>query len=142
VCSDITTALASLSHDDRQDESISHALRLKTAWALGDYRLFFKLYQNAPKMAGHLIDWFVERERKNAMKAIVKAYVYIVFLELCSKSHVSGPFSELLVFSIHCILFYPARQNNSQIFIQIQQTFSIIHSPRLFPFPFLYLFTS
>jgi hypothetical protein len=61
---------------EKKDECISHALKLRTAWSLQNYRRFFCLYKNAPKMSGYIIDWFIERERKAALRIIIKSYVY------------------------------------------------------------------
>ncbi|XP_053393321.1 leukocyte receptor cluster member 8 homolog isoform X2 [Mercenaria mercenaria] len=72
---DINMALTDLSKDDRNDECIKHALHVRSAWALSNYHKFFQLYLNAPKMAGYLMDKFVGRVRKSALKAAVKAYV-------------------------------------------------------------------
>lgn len=71
---DITTELVYLTPALRADECVAHALSLRAAWALGNYYRFFKLYLQAPRMASYLIDKFVERERKVALRAIVKTF--------------------------------------------------------------------
>ncbi|XP_026854920.2 leukocyte receptor cluster member 8 homolog isoform X2 [Electrophorus electricus] len=71
---DLTTELVYLTPELREDECVSHALALRAAWALGNFHRFFQLYKCAPRMAAYLIDKFVERERKLALRAILKTF--------------------------------------------------------------------
>lgn len=81
---DITTELTYLTAELREDPCVSHALGLRAAWALGNYHRFFILYRAAPRMSAHLIQKFVERERRQALKAMLKTYrpvLPIVFVQ-------------------------------------------------------------
>ncbi|KAK6187832.1 hypothetical protein SNE40_005769 [Patella caerulea] len=78
---DMTTALSLLSASDHEDKCIKHALKVRSSWACNNYHNFFKLYLSAPKMSAYLMDWFVERVRKTAIKAIVKSYRPLISLD-------------------------------------------------------------
>ncbi|KAF9182570.1 hypothetical protein BGZ51_003216 [Haplosporangium sp. Z 767] len=72
--SDIIAMLASLTAEQKKDQAVKHALKVRTALASSNYHQLFKLYLTAPNMGGYLMDQFVDRERVEAMKAICKAY--------------------------------------------------------------------
>lgn len=71
---DLTTELAYLTPALRADASVAHALALRAAWALANYHRFFRLYRAAPPVAARLIDKFAERERRAALKAMIKTF--------------------------------------------------------------------
>ncbi|CAG9761619.1 unnamed protein product [Ceutorhynchus assimilis] len=69
---DIMTILKSLSKEEKLDSVISFALKVRSAWGAGNFHKFFALYHMAPLMTGFLMEWFVERERKEYLKCIIK----------------------------------------------------------------------
>lgn len=83
---ELKTILAHLSAQQKGDEVVKHALQVCQAWSLGNYARFFKLYERPPKMSGYLMDWFVMRERRNAVKAMVKAYRPVLPVEYIERA--------------------------------------------------------
>ncbi|KAL0638426.1 hypothetical protein Q9L58_002569 [Maublancomyces gigas] len=71
---DMNDLLANLTPTDKQDKSVQHALQVRSVLAAGNFHRFFKLYLEAPKMGGYLMDSFIARERMSAMCTICKAY--------------------------------------------------------------------
>lgn len=69
---DVMTIMKLLTKEDKEDSCIAFTLKLRSAWGMGNFHRFFKLYQSAPLMAGFLIDWFIERERKSYIKMFIK----------------------------------------------------------------------
>lgn len=71
---DMNDLLANLTPVDKQDKSVQHALQVRSVLAAGNFHRFFKLYLEAPKMGGYLMDSFIARERMSAMCTICKAW--------------------------------------------------------------------
>lgn len=76
-CADLTKTIVELTPDERQDPCVSFALKISTACIVNNYKMFFKLYKEAPRMTGYLLDLFVPRIRKTAITSMIKAYVFI-----------------------------------------------------------------
>ncbi|KAK4023418.1 hypothetical protein OUZ56_008830 [Daphnia magna] len=82
IVKDLNTTMASLTPTEKSDECVAHALEVRSSWALANFRRFFRLYNHAPRMSSHLISWFADRERKLALKTLIKAYVFRLFFLL------------------------------------------------------------
>jgi hypothetical protein len=65
--------LADLTPEDRRAPAVQHALKTRTALALGNYHRFFQLYRDVPFLGGYIADTFVERERLAALAKISRA---------------------------------------------------------------------
>ena len=72
--------MLTLTADDRSNEFISHALKVREAHALGDYVSLFRLYASAPGHSQHVMDTFADRARLEALRVIFKAYAPTVGL--------------------------------------------------------------
>ena len=97
--------MAVLTEEEKKDECIAHAIEMTSAWNTSDYYRVFKLFRSAPKMSAFLVSWFLDRERRKALRALVKAYVFNTFYQFHPALLVLL-FSLVLVyfhyFSIHC----------------------------------------
>lgn len=71
--SGMNDTLADLTAAEKEEAPIKHALRVRSALALGNYHKFFQLYLDTPNMGAYLMDMFVVRERLAAICNICRA---------------------------------------------------------------------
>ena len=74
--SDINSLIAELTDEMKRDESIKHALEVRSTLATANYHKFFELFLKAPNMGAYLMDHFIERERIAALTVLCKAWVF------------------------------------------------------------------
>ena len=72
--SDLNNALAILTHIERCQPEVQHALKVRHASVTGNYIRWFQLYSSAPHMGKYLMGHFAQRERLVAMRAICKSF--------------------------------------------------------------------
>ena len=63
-----------LSEEQRSNDAVDHALKVRSAIAVGNYSQLFQLYAKAPNMGAYLMDLFVPRERSSALNIMLKAF--------------------------------------------------------------------
>lgn len=73
---DLVQILTEITGDLESDIAVKHAIKLMKAWSFGNYYRFFQLYPSTPHYGRHLVDLFMERQKRNALRTLSKAYVY------------------------------------------------------------------
>ncbi|KER27907.1 hypothetical protein T265_13688, partial [Opisthorchis viverrini] len=79
----MNTIMAGLRPTHKSNPCVRYALDVRSAWSLHNYRRFFRLVcppddgEQPPLRCGQVIQWFLERERKNALKTIFKVLQFI-----------------------------------------------------------------
>ncbi|CAH8628388.1 unnamed protein product [Schistosoma margrebowiei] len=87
----INTIMAGLRPTHKTNPCISFALKLRSAWSLSNYHRFFKLLcpanddQQPPLRCKHVVNWFVDRERKEAIRLMFKVFRPTISLSFISK---------------------------------------------------------
>ncbi|EGG08121.1 uncharacterized protein MELLADRAFT_47804 [Melampsora larici-populina 98AG31] len=72
--SELNAVLATITDEQKKDVCVKHALQVRFAVSTANYRRFFQLFCQAPKMGGYLMDCFVERERIRALATMAVAF--------------------------------------------------------------------
>ena len=67
--------LKTLTEEEKSQEPIEHALKMRQALNLGNYARFFKLYRVAPNKSKALIDVFVDKIRTMCLQKLSMGYV-------------------------------------------------------------------
>ncbi|CAH8623861.1 unnamed protein product [Schistosoma guineensis] len=87
----INTIMAGLRPTHKTNPCVSFALKLRSAWSLSNYHRFFKLLcpsnddQQPPLRCKHVVNWFVDRERKEAIRLMFKVFRPTISLSFISK---------------------------------------------------------
>lgn len=79
---DLNRIIIEIKRKYNENEYLKHLIKFRTAWHMNNYVMLFKLYKKSNQMSKYLIDLFIERERKLALKMIIKSYRPHIKLEI------------------------------------------------------------
>ncbi|CAL8100533.1 unnamed protein product [Calicophoron daubneyi] len=89
----INTIMAGLRPGHKSNPCIRFALDVRSAWSLRNYRRFFRLVcpasdaeQQPPLRCGLVVNWFIDRERREAAKIMFKVFRPSVALSFAAES--------------------------------------------------------
>ena len=66
--------MLNLTKEQREDEAISHALKVRVAVADNDYHAFFRLQESCPNLGAYLMDMMIGTIRAIGLQCMIKAY--------------------------------------------------------------------
>lgn len=78
---DLNQVIKEIKSKYSDNKYLQHLLELNNAWYLNNYVKFFRLYEVCNEMSKYLIELFIERERKLALKIIIKSFRPTIKLE-------------------------------------------------------------
>lgn len=70
---DLNLYVGQLTHEQKNESAVVHALAVQRALSMGNYHSLFDLYLNAPNMGAYIMDHFIDRERIKALMVMAKA---------------------------------------------------------------------
>lgn len=127
---ELQLTLSKLSRESKTHPVVDHALKVRRAWSLANYHRLFSLYKQAPAMSAKVMDWFLERERKQAMKIIIRSYRPSVPLDFVSEQLAFETTDDCLQFANkHAAQLNPAMVSitNRQVFCR-ENNLAVIES--------------
>nr|CAH8871078.1 unnamed protein product [Trichobilharzia regenti] len=86
----INTIMAGLRPTHKTNPCVAFALKLRSAWSLNNYHRFFKLLypadeeQQPPLRCKQVVNWFIDRERREVIKLVFKVFRPTISLSFIS----------------------------------------------------------
>ena len=113
--SELQQTLSRLPCDSYKHPVVDHALKVRRAWSLGNYHKFFLLYKNAPALSAKVMDWFIDRERRQAIKMIMKSYKPNVTIEFLNEQLAFSNIDDCQKFANQHAQNYELRQQQQEV---------------------------
>lgn len=104
--SDLNLFVGQLTSEQKSNQCVLHALNVQRALSMGNYHLFFSLYNTVPNMGGYIMDHFVERERIRALLVMAKSYISVPLVFIVNELAFENVSEALEFLSSHdCAIF-------------------------------------
>lgn len=71
---DLIGLLGELTEAQKLHPSVLHALTVRVVHTSSNYHRLFQLYQDAPNMSAYVMDLMIPRERRKALRTMIRAY--------------------------------------------------------------------
>lgn len=91
---DLNLYVGQLTHQQKSNPAVKHALSVQRAISMGNYHALFDLYLNAPNMGAYIMDHFIDRERVKALMVMTKACAVLLLFYAKSQPNLRTLFAD------------------------------------------------